>query len=259
MSTSYGGTPTGITGTHYGGAGLGVRGDAVPADGESGAGYLYAGLSLPADAAKEVRGPITRWPAGTLTVYEDSSFTYDGATDYALYALYVDGVASTDDIGYGAGIGRFDLVVGGGLDGGVTLEDATTGGSLASAISLLGGGVTLDESPASGELSIPTSHMDGGVTLAGTSAAGGLTSGTGTGTGTTAAEIWSYVLSNGKTAEQAVVESHAMLTALLSGIASLPADVRAELESTAIPVNVKRVNDVVLQGTGVPGDSMRPA
>ena len=75
MSTSYGSTPPGITGTHYGGAGLGVRGDAVPSDGEAGAGYLYAGLSLPADAAKEVRGPITRWPSGTLLVYEDSSLT----------------------------------------------------------------------------------------------------------------------------------------------------------------------------------------
>lgn len=31
------------------------------------------------------------------------------------------------------------------------------------------------------------------------------------------------------------------------------------LNATTIPVNVKRVNDVVLQGTGVPGNSMRPA
>ncbi len=33
----------------------------------------------------------------------------------------------------------------------------------------------------------------------------------------------------------------------------------ASLQATAIPVNVKKVNDVVLQGTGVPGDSIRPA
>lgn len=81
----------------------------------------------------------------------------------------------------------------------------------------------------------------------------------GAGTGANAAEVWSYVLSNGKTAEQTVVEAHAMLTALLSGITSLPADVRAELESTAIPVNVKKVNDVTIVGAGVPGNSMRPA
>ena len=53
MSTSYGGTPPGITGTHYGGPGLGVLGALVPSEGEAGAGYLYAGLDLPADAGKE--------------------------------------------------------------------------------------------------------------------------------------------------------------------------------------------------------------
>jgi hypothetical protein len=132
MSTSYGATPPGITGTHYGGPGLGVLGSLVPSDGEAGAGYLYAGLSLPADAGKEVRGPITRWPSGTLTVYEDSSFAYIGDADYALYALYVDGVASTTDIGYGAGIGRLELVVGDAatIGGDVTLADVAPAGTL---------------------------------------------------------------------------------------------------------------------------------
>lgn len=156
MSTSYGGTPPGITGTHYGGAALGVRGDAVPSSGLDGAGYLYAGLSLPADAAKEVRGPLTRWPAGTLTVYEDSSFSYTGATDYALFALYVDGVASAADIGYGAGIGRFDLVVGGGtsaMGGGTTLADGVAAGNLASGASAFGGDVALSDGAASGSMS----------------------------------------------------------------------------------------------------------
>ncbi len=160
MSTSYGGTPPGITGTHYGGAGLGVPGASVPSGGLDGAGYLYAGLSLPADAAKEVRGPITRWPTlGTLVVYEDSSFDYTaGATDYALFALYVDGVASTTDIGYGPGIGRFDLVVGGGtsaLGGGVTWDSIAPGGSLASGASVLGGGVPLGDLVPGGGLSGP--------------------------------------------------------------------------------------------------------
>lgn len=134
MTTSYGGTPPGITGTHYGGAGIGVLGSLVPSSGLSGAGYLYAGLSLPADASKEVRGPITRWPTnGTLTAYEDSSFAYTGTTDYALYALYVDGVASTTNIGYGAGIGRLDLQIGvstSQLSGGVTLANVVAAGSV---------------------------------------------------------------------------------------------------------------------------------
>ena len=41
--------------------------------------------------------------------------------------------------------------------------------------------------------------------------------------------------------------------------ASIAAAVLAAMEQTPPPVNVKRVNDVVLQGTGVPGDSIRPA
>lgn len=161
MTTSYGATPPGITGTHYGGSSLGVRGDLVPSTGLDGAGYLYAGLSLPADAAKEVRGAITRWPAGTLTVYEDSSFAYLGSTDYALYQLYVDGAASSTDIGYGAGIGRFDLNIGSSaLSGNVTLDAVAPAGTLAdSGSSGLSGGVALDNVAVAGSLSgeiVPT-------------------------------------------------------------------------------------------------------
>lgn len=153
MTTSYGATPPGITGTHYGGSSLGVRGDLVPSTGLDGAGYLYAGLSLPADNAKEVRGPITRWPAGTLVVYEDSGFTYTGSTDYALYALYVDGVASATDIGYGAGIGRFDLNIGSStLSGGVTLDAVAPAGTLSAGASQLSGDVALSAVSPNGAL-----------------------------------------------------------------------------------------------------------
>lgn len=41
--------------------------------------------------------------------------------------------------------------------------------------------------------------------------------------------------------------------------ATIAAAVVAALQATAIPVNVKQVNDVVLAGAGVPGNSMRPA
>lgn len=122
---------------HFGGSGLGVRGDLVPSEGSDGPGYLYPGLALPADAAKEVRGLITRWPSGALVVHENSSFTYTGATDHALYQLYVDGVASSIDIGYGAGIGRFDLSVGastsGTLSGNVVAAAVSAGGSFSGA------------------------------------------------------------------------------------------------------------------------------
>lgn len=68
----------------------------------------------------------------------------------------------------------------------------------------------------------------------------------GSGGTASAAEVWSYMLSNGKTAEETVTEIHAMLTALQAG-------------TLVVAANVKKVNDVTLQGTGVPGDSMRPA
>jgi hypothetical protein len=186
MSTSYGGTPPGITGTHYGGPGLGVLGSLVPSGGLDGAGYLYAGLSLPADAGKEVRGPITRWPSGALTVYEDSAFSYTGDADYALYALYVDGVASTTDIGYGAGIGRFELAVGdvATLSGNVDLGDVASAGTLADAgASALSGDVALGVISIAGGLvgvgsdaAYPLKGRSASFPLAGLSQAGVLTS-----------------------------------------------------------------------------------
>lgn len=198
MSTSYGGTPPGITGTHYGGWRLGTPGAQVPSTGEDGPGYLYAGLSLPADNAVEVRGPITQWPAlgGTLAVYEDSAFDYTGPSDYALYALYVDGVASTTDIGYGAGVGRFDLNVGNGLSGNVTLEavvaaGAMTGGGAAGSLS---GGVTLDDVVAAGVLAGGgQSELGGSVALSDVLASGVL-QGEALGFATTISRIGSPVI-----------------------------------------------------------------
>lgn len=134
MADVYGAPPGGLSGDFYGGDPMGPLAEAVPSAGLSGAGYLFAGLTFPADTGKRVRGPITRWPTnGTLTAYEDSSFTYAGTTDFALYALYVDGVASTTNIGYGAGIGRLDLQIGvstSQLSGGVTLANVVAAGSV---------------------------------------------------------------------------------------------------------------------------------
>lgn len=179
MSTSYGATPPGITGTHYGGSGLGVLGSLVPSGGLDGAGYLYAGLSLPADANKEVRGPITRWPSGALTVYEDSSFSYTGSSDYALYQLYVDGVASATDIGYGAGIGRVDLGVGdsgGTLSGDVALDGLAPSGVLAdSGVSALSGNITLDQATAAGSMvGVLVSELGGAAALDNITAGGAM-------------------------------------------------------------------------------------
>lgn len=84
--------------TLFGNAGFGVRGDALAASGDAGAGYLFDDISLPADAAKEIAGRILTWPsAGTLAANEDGSFSFLGAPDgiYTFtYQLYVDGIAT---------------------------------------------------------------------------------------------------------------------------------------------------------------------
>ncbi len=150
MSYAYGGPL--LAGAYaYGGPGLGVLAELVASGGLDGPGYPYPGLAFPADNGKQISAVITRWPTlGTLTVYDDFSFSYTGASDYALYALKVDGAASTDDIGYGPGIGRLTLntdASGGTLSGNVTAADATAAGSLSSGgVSQLGGNV--DAGPA---------------------------------------------------------------------------------------------------------------
>lgn len=81
-----------------GNTGLGVLGSAIPSSGDSGPGFVYNDLSFPDDANKEICGRITSWPsAGTLVVYEDTSFEFSGAPEgrYTfVYQLYVDGVAT---------------------------------------------------------------------------------------------------------------------------------------------------------------------
>jgi hypothetical protein len=145
MSYGYGGQL--IAGAHaYGGPGLGVLAELVAADGLDGPGYVYGALNMPADTGKEISAVITRWPTlGTLTVNSDFSFSYDGTDDYALYALKVDGVPSVVDIGYGAGVGRFDLVFGiSVLGGAITIDNLVASGGFASGYSVLGGDITLN-------------------------------------------------------------------------------------------------------------------
>jgi hypothetical protein len=163
----YGAPPAGLDGDFYGGHPLGVLAEELASEGLSGPGYLYGCVSLPADAGKRVRGPISRWPAAGLTVYPDGAFDYPAGapTDYALFPLIVDGQASSTDIGYGPGIGRFNLNFGDGLSGGVQLDDVAVGGDLSGGSpSGLAGGVQLGDVEAAGELSGVTGLI-GGVQL----------------------------------------------------------------------------------------------
>lgn len=147
----YGAPPLGLDGGYYGGHALGVLAEQLATEGVDGPGYLAPCVTLPADAGKRVRGPITRWPAAGLTVYADGAFDYpaESPSDYALFWLIVDGEPSALDIGFGAGIGRIELNVGSGLSGNVQLDDVQPGGTLMGAVTL-GGDVTLDDAQGGG-------------------------------------------------------------------------------------------------------------
>lgn len=119
-----------------GDSGHGVLAEEVPSSGDSGAGYIYNDLSLPADNGKEVRGEITTWPSsGTLTAYEDSSFTFSAPDDsyYFEYQLYVDGVAAGSPA-------RVDLIIGSlvvsGTTAGINVE--TYAGTVTTDINVIG-------------------------------------------------------------------------------------------------------------------------
>ena len=71
--------------------GLGVLAESVPSIGEHGPGIASTWLG-PAEAGKEVRVLITQWPeVGSLFVWEDTSFEYNGPGGTAYAQLYVEG------------------------------------------------------------------------------------------------------------------------------------------------------------------------
>lgn len=123
-----------------GGEGLGVLAELLPSTGDAGPSYLYPCVSLPADAGREIRGEITRWPTnGVLAADEDGSFTYTGTSDYFTFQLYVDGVAT--------GTPKSDPLVIGGVWPGAVLATSAAGaasasGSLTTATRLAGAAVS---------------------------------------------------------------------------------------------------------------------
>jgi hypothetical protein len=160
-------------------AGHGVRGADVPSTGTDGPSALYPCLTLPADADVEVRGYITRWPElGVLEIAEDGGFIYVGATDYFEFRLHADGVASTEDIGFGAGIVRVSLGVGlaSGFGDGAVLAGVVAAGPLSgSAAGAFGAGAALGQVVASGSLTgAVVSAFGAGAVLAPVRAGGAL-------------------------------------------------------------------------------------
>lgn len=82
-------------------AGHGIQSQNIPSTGTSGAGYLYNDIAAQGAApTDEMRGEILAWPsAGTLTINEDSSFSFTGAPNgsYSFnYRGYRNGVTYGD-------------------------------------------------------------------------------------------------------------------------------------------------------------------
>lgn len=173
------------TAYHFGSAGLGLLPAALAGAGQHGVGYLLPSADLPADAAKEFRGPVTRWPAlGQLTVWEDGSFEYAGSPDYFDWALEVDGQRSAENIGYGPGISRVNLATAAGatLSGALLCEDMAAGGQFSSQPvaplpGSMSGVVTFEDATPTGAISnqaaVPPALFSGAVTLDSMAAYGG--------------------------------------------------------------------------------------
>ena len=71
--------------------GRGVLAEQVPSTGEHGPGIASTWLG-PAEAGREVRVLVTQWPeVGSLFVWEDTSFEYNGPGGTAYAQLYVEG------------------------------------------------------------------------------------------------------------------------------------------------------------------------
>ena len=204
-----------IAGAHvFGGGGLGTLAESIPANGDKGPGYAYKGLSFPADNGKEIRGQVITPPSGgSFFAYNDTSYTLIGASDgpyWFDWKLWVDGVPSAVDIGYGAGIARVFLQVGPAYSAvSVTTDDAVFSG---------GAGVY------AGASSSINATTDDAVFSGSTVVGGGF---------------------SGSISD--------------ADIARIVSAVLAALQATAIPVNVKKVNDRTVVGQGLaPPNHWRP-
>lgn len=108
-------------------AGFGVLAQDVPASGANGPGIAYSSLSFPADTGKEVRIALTSWPtSGTLILYEDTSFEYDGPSFSTTYQLYLDGVAVGSPQTFSVTLESNPVMVGPGTSGVVATGYAAT-------------------------------------------------------------------------------------------------------------------------------------
>lgn len=218
--------------------GGGVLGSAIPSTGDSGPGYAYNDLSLPADNAREICGRVTTWPTlGTLTAYEDTSFEFtgpDGVHSFQ-YQLYVDYVAVGSPV-------TVTLTAG-------TVSAAATG-LLAAMVMVAPLGTATGTTTIS---SVGAGDLSSIGLIAPTGSAFGTVAGDAVGVGTFALVTL--------TAPEGAASGTSSGPSILSDadIARIAAAVLAALQSTTIPVNVTHFNGNLTQGSGRLGDPVRPA
>lgn len=82
----YSGDVPGLAGkAHYGGGGRGTLGSLIPSSGDHGPSYLYASLSLPADADKEYYGVLGAQPANLTSFSADENGAVTAAANDGTY------------------------------------------------------------------------------------------------------------------------------------------------------------------------------
>lgn len=255
-----------------GNRGLGVLADDLPSEGDSGDSYLFNDVTLPEDSGKEICGRIiTRPSAGTLYAYEDGSFEFSDAPDGICsfqYQLYVDGAAS--------GTGTVSLQVGAST---VTIS-ATAANATFSGAAGSGAAVSIDAVAdasifSGGAVSIPASS---GLISATTDAAKFSGMANVAPVAMISAQSAAAVF-NGSVVVVGITwpaESDVRLgviygptgaeytgtmeagTGVYPTADQIAAAVLAALQATTIPVNIKQVNDVTVQGAGTKLNPWQP-
>lgn len=239
MATLWGGQLSGSGSTHWGVAGLGVPGATVPSTGAHGPAAAYSFLTLPAQNDTEVQWLMQTYPsAGTFYMNEDTSATLTGAPD-GVYSF--SGLLKFD--GFSQGVQTHTITIG---DATITLAgapsvqaNAGSSGAITQAHQLVGSPSAQSNFASDGAITIPT---PGSITLAGAASAqtnvgsdgtitqahqlvgaasvqpniasDGAVSLPTTGGAANPADVWNYVLANGKTAAQNVLETRQMVEEL---------------------------------------------
>lgn len=228
---------------------VGVLGSSVPSSGDNGPGIAYNDLTLPADANKAIRVSIVAWPsAGTLFVFEDTSFVFSGAPDgiYSFqYQLIVDG----SDVGP---VTTVTLQV-----GGVT---HVASGYLVAESSLIAGAarrVVIHDSD--GSVSAGSSSLMAYSALPGPvnhDAVSGLSATYALITGDAAKQYSSLTLSQ---SDIDAIAQRVWQYASRELTVDIAAAVLAALSATTIPVDVQKIRGQGLQGDGSENNPWNPA